>query len=286
MYNRFDERLSEEAEKFYRSGTGNKLMQKTGKVGKRMKSDPGADDDLHPLLNAAGIWMEEYARRKKWNGDELSETYIAITEKILQILFRFKKNGYSNFPSYLGKYIKNCRMNIMRRDFERDNPALFELWDEEGNFRRALTAEEPLKKNQNLRNALLALNPLNRMVISMRYNLSFMKSDADTFLKLMNESDRTEMMCRKEKLYQWEQKFLERLTGLTKRILERKDNERKLLSERKKRLLKKLMRPRELFSIAELGKIFGMPESRIARVCKVSISQIREEYEKSLKSSD
>lgn len=286
MYNRFDEKLTVEAEIFYRSRTGTELLQKTGKIGKKMKADAQTENDLRPLLNAAGCWMEDYARRKKWDDDELSEIYLAVTEKILQILFRFKKNGYSNFPAYLGRYTKNCRMNNMRKDFEKDNPALFELWDEERNLKRTPVSEEFLQKNEGIRNALLSLKPLNRIVISMRYNLSFLKSDADIFFKLMDPFDRMELIRRKEKFQQSEKKIMERLTGLTKRILQKKDQERKLLSQRKQKLLKKIMRPKELFSIAELGKIFGMPESRIARVCKVSITQIREEYEKSLKTSD
>lgn len=283
MYNRYDEQLVKEVKKFYESASGKELTQKTGKPGRKIKMNSDLEKDLRPILHTVGAWMEDYARRKKWNGDELSEVYITITEKFLHILLRFKKNGYANFSSYLGKYVKNCRMNILRKEFEKNNPALFELWDEERNFQRILIPEDNQKGNENIRNVLLALKPLNRIVISMRYNLALPKSETDSFLSLMNESDKKEMIGRKEKIQQSEKRYLERLTRLTGRILKKKDGERQMLSERKKRLVKKIMRPRELFSISELGKILGMPESRIARVCKVSINQIREEYEKSLK---
>ncbi|MCB1179099.1 MAG: hypothetical protein KDK36_16050 [Leptospiraceae bacterium] len=243
--------------------------------------------NTEPFSLEASIWVMNHIKEElAASDDEISDVFFHFSGKIKRISEFAKKRNYNNIVAYLAVYSKNLLRNIRRKKGSKENLDYLQIWnyDKQESDLRASS-----KSIRILRKILKKINRLDRIIISLRFNLNLNQSDMEFLLYRLKELSREPELFIKNKeekilsILGKQEKILERVNLYSRRIYY--ENRRKYKRdnrERKKLLIDKASAREELFSVKEISELLSISRYKVNKICRTTINLIKKEYEKKL----
>jgi DNA-directed RNA polymerase specialized sigma24 family protein len=240
--------------------------------------------DLTQFTSQAGIWVMRYVRQELGStDDEASEIFFYFLEKVQKVIERYKMADPIQIIPFLSIYSRNLLKNWRRRQFSKCTNEYLKLWD----YHREDSNEELSPSSVLfLRSILKKVHRINRIVLSLRYNLELSAKDRSFLLKEISKNNIEPMLFSEthhNKLFSISMKrnkILNKINYYNHKIFNLGKTYRRNNKLQKKLLVEKLKSKEELFSIKDIAQLLNISRYKVSKICKETIDVIKEEYPK------
>lgn len=228
------------------------------------------------FLNQIGIWILGYVtRRLRASEDEASMVFLKFWLERGKLLDYFNTKGCKNIFGFLSFFSKNLLNYIRKKQESLRSKEEFVLSQEiEKHIERGLSSSN--FQEVILRYTLKKLPMINRVIICLRYGISLSIKEKDFLLNFLNSEEKyqqllTEFEKRLQKLKSKDFEKIEKLNLYQWKLLYSADGNLEILSQRKKRLQKEILKAYEIFSFGELSTYLGLSKYKVSQSCEYSL---------------